>query len=135
MIERISFSLIGWVLFVATVVLYWRLWKSTDATRIRELKDENERAQRTIADLRKIENSLSALNSDLVLKVNSLFDDNRKLKAAMDTLRQVNELQSQTIDRMDKYQREQAGKIEWLVGRVIQLDAERGIDTKLPWTQ
>lgn len=129
------FGPIGWLFFAGTVVLYWRLWRSADVTRVRELQEENVRAQGSITQLRQIERRLKSRNSELVTKVNALVSDNTDLKNAVNLLRQANDLQSATIDRMDKYQREQAGKIEWLVSRVIQIEAANGIVTKLPWNQ
>lgn len=129
------FGPIGWLFFAGAVVLYWRLWRSSDVTRVRELQDENVRAQGSITQLRQIERRLKSRNSELVTKVNALVSDNNDLKHAVNLLRQANDLQSATIDRMDKYQREQAGKIEWLVSRVIQIEAANGIVTKLPWNQ
>jgi GTPase involved in cell partitioning and DNA repair len=126
---------IGWLFFAGAVVLYWRLWRSADVTRVRELQEENVRAQGSITQLRQIERRLKSRNSELVTKVNALVSDNNDLKHAVKLLRQANDLQSATIDRMDKYQREQAGKIEWLVSRVIQIEAANGIVTKLPWNQ
>ncbi len=129
------FGPLGWIFFAGAVVLYWRLWRSSDVTRVRELQEENARAKGSIAQLRRIEQRLKSRNSELVTKVNGLISDNGELKHAVELLRKANELQSATIDRMDKYQREQATKIEWLVGRVIHLEAAKGIDTKLPWNE
>lgn len=67
--------------------------------------------------------------------------DIRDLQYARDALKEAVRLkdetiamQKQIIERGEKFQKEQAEKIEWLVGRVVQLDLEKGITTKLPWT-
>lgn len=45
------------------------------------------------------------------------------------------DLQQQVIERGEAYQKAQQEKIDWLVGRVIQMDAGNGIVSKLPWNE
>ena len=100
-----------------------------------KLKKELNDARKMIGDLRQVETSLKNRNGELQVKLNRLESDNRDMKGALETLKATNIEQGKTIDRMDKFMREQAGRVEYLVGRVIQLDAERGMVTKLPWNE
>lgn len=126
---------LGWVLFAGLAVLYFRLWRSSGVGELGKLKKELNDARKMIGDLRQVETSLKNRNGELQVKLNRLESDNRDMKGALETLKATNIEQGKTIDRMDKFMREQAGRVEYLVGRVIQLDAERGMVTKLPWNE
>ena len=115
------------------IVLLWlRQWAEPELRRsARLLKQANTQLDHALGE------NLELKNRNEVLKrhVEKLESDNKDLKQAMELLQQANKLQSDTINRMDSFQRELAGRVEYLVGRVIQLDAERGVVTKLPWQE
>jgi hypothetical protein len=56
---------LGWVLFAGCLMLYYRLWTSSNATELRQLKEELEKARRTIAELRTLELTLKNRNEEL----------------------------------------------------------------------
>ncbi|MBL8000408.1 MAG: hypothetical protein JNL05_00485 [Flavobacteriales bacterium] len=115
------------------ILLLWlKQWAEPELRRSnRLLKQANDQLDHALRENTTLKNR----NEELKRHVERLEIDNRELHNAMDRLREANRLQSETIDRMDKFQRELAGRIEYLVGRVVQLDAERGIVTKLPWNE
>lgn len=56
---------LGWVLFSGALMLYYRLWTSSSSTELRHLKEELDKARRTIAELRELEMRLKNRNDEL----------------------------------------------------------------------
>jgi chromosome segregation ATPase len=56
---------LGWVLFAGALMLYYRLWTSTSADELRRLKEELDKARKTIAELRELELKLKNRNDEL----------------------------------------------------------------------
>lgn len=56
---------LGWVLFAGALLLYYRLWTSASADELRRLKEELDKARKTIAELRELELRLKNRNDEL----------------------------------------------------------------------
>lgn len=131
---------LGWLLFAVIAMLFYRQWTSDPQTAMRKMREELEEARKTIAELRQLEMQLKNRNEQLNVQVNSiaaeLSDQRNILRSLNDAMKLRGEtitMQNDIIERNEKYQRQQAEKIEWLVGRVVQMDAANAVVTKLPW--
>lgn len=71
-------------------------------------------------------------NEELNVAVNQLRQDNSDLQRQLELLKQANEMQGQTIDRMERHQREMQERMEHLLARVVRLEAELGRTPDFP---
>jgi DNA anti-recombination protein RmuC len=76
--------------------------------------------------------ALKNRNEELSVQGHRLQADNRELHQQLELLKQANEMQARTIERMEKYQQELHTKVENLIARVIRLEVEAGRTPNLP---
>ena len=104
-------------------------WVQPELDRTRSLlKMANIQLERVLAD----NMGLTNRNEELNVQVNGLKADNQDLHRQIQLLKQANEMQSNTIDRMEKRQRELMDKVEHLIGRVICLETAAGRTPQFP---
>ena len=84
------------------------------------LKKANEQLERTLHENTILVNR----NEELQVKVHRLESDSRDLHHQLDLLRKANELQGTIIDKLERHQRELTDKYEYMLGRVLQLEAK-----------
>ncbi len=75
---------------------------------------------------------LKAQNDLLTEQVDRLTVDNRELHRQMALLKQANDMQKVTIERMERYQLELQNRLEHLIARVVQLEVRQGGKPQLP---
>ena len=85
------------------------------------LRQANDQLGRTLKE----NTQLRMMNDELRSHVTRLEADNLTLHHQLDLLKKANELQGQTIDRMERHQRELIEKCDQLLVRVIQLEARQ----------
>lgn len=75
---------------------------------------------------------LKAQNERLTEQVQRLTIDNQELHRQMALLKQANDMQKATIERMERYQLELQNRLEHLIARVVQLELRLGDRPQFP---
>ena len=127
------------VIAILSFALY-RVWTSDPQVAIRQMKRKLEQAEALLDSYRTKElewiNQMEQRKRDLERAERDLREAEsrmEKIAARLEEQGKTIAFQNGVIERGEKYQKEQQEKIEWLVGRVIQMDLEKGVNTKLPW--
>lgn len=107
------------------LVLRLKRWAQPELDRTMALlKKANDQLDRTLRENTALKNR----NEELHVQVNKLQADNRDLHHELDLLKKANELQGDTIARMERYQKKLQDKYEHMFARVVQLEARLGIE-------
>ncbi len=107
------------------IVIRLKRWVQPELDRtVSLLRKANEQLDRTLRENTDLRNRNEALN----VKVNGLVADNRDLHQQIALLKNTNELQGETIARMERYQKELQEKYEHMFARVVQLEARLNIE-------
>jgi predicted nuclease with TOPRIM domain len=115
----------GWFFFALAMLLFYRLWASDPHVALRAMRQEMAKARATIAELQAIEGTLKQRLELLDIELAEEQKSNRELSARIDVLEATKNAQAQTIDRMERYQRELMEKYEHMFARVVQLEARQ----------
>lgn len=111
------------------IVIRVKRWVQPELDRTRGLlKKANDQLDHALRDNTELRNR----NEALKVQVNRLESDNRDLKEKLGLLQKANELQAETIAKMERRQKELMDKVDHLVGRVITLEARDGTRSNLP---
>lgn len=126
------------ILLVGALVLYYRLWTSIANTDIQRLEKEREAMCKAKDRMEEINTNLQNRNEELARQVGILVREVEGRDGLIQNLRDLKDQMARTIEaerdknkRLEESRAEQQEKVEWLIGRVVQMDAERGIVTKL----
>jgi predicted nuclease with TOPRIM domain len=113
----------GWL------TLLIKRWVQPELDRTRDLlKKANGQLERVLKDNVGLQNR----NEELNVQVNRLKADNQELHRQVELLKQANEMQSNTIDRMEKRQKELMERVESLIARVVNLEVAAGRTPEFP---
>lgn len=111
------------------IVIQVKRWVQPELDRTRDLlKKANRQLDHALRDNTELRNR----NEQLKVQVNRLESDNKDLKHNLALLKQANDMQAETIHRMEKRQKELMDRVYDLVGRVIVLETAAGRTPELP---
>lgn len=111
------------------IVIRVKRWVQPELDRTRGLlKKANDQLDHALRDNTELRNR----NEALKVQVNRLESDNRDLKQQLALLQKANELQAETIARMERRQKDLMDRVEHLVARVVRLETEAGRTPNLP---
>lgn len=104
-------------------------WAEPELNSMRRLL---KRAERQLDHALQENSVLKNRNEELNVAVNRLRADNGDLQRQLGLLKQANEMQAETIARMERHQRELQERMEHLLARVVRLEAELGRTPDFP---
>lgn len=117
---------LGWVLFAGCLMLYYRLWTSSNAVELRRLKEELDKARKVIAELREMELHLKNRNEELKTAHARLHGEFLELRGQFQQLNIAFGKQGETLGKLvDDLRREQE-KSDQRYAELIQMKAKHG---------
>lgn len=129
------------VIAVLAFALY-RIMNSDPHVAMRAMRRELEQAKKLLEEYRLREEQWT---KDMALantrwqnaerELEQLVSEVDRMKTRLEERLKTIDVQAGIIQRGEQYQKAQQERIEYLIGRVIQMDAEKGIVTKLPWNE
>lgn len=118
---------LGYGIAAVLAMLLGRVLMSDPHLALRRMTEALNDARATIDKLKETNTRLQNHNGELSVQVHRLQADNRDLHQQLQLLQQAKEIQAQTLERMERYQRELQDKHDNMVARVMHLEAKLGM--------